>query len=92
MTENNNYLLPFDFKIGEEVYDKHTGDFYFVKGMERKRGPTNYVYHIVYVEDIEGNKKTFREWQLATNEPVVEEEVIIEEKPKKKKEKKNGND
>lgn len=88
MSENQDFLLPFDFKVGEEVYDKHTGDFYFVKGMERKRSSMNYMYHLVYVEDLEGNKKTFREWQLASNEEAEEKEEIVEEKPKTKKGKK----
>ncbi len=63
------YKKPCNFKMGEEIRVLGTVDFFIVKGIEAKTASNKYQYHLLYCENDEGVKKTFKEWEVITNEP-----------------------
>lgn len=66
------YYPPPEFRKGEEVYQRTTGDVYFVKSVERLVGCMKYAYNLVHCADLDGTTKSFREWEIGSNEPATE--------------------
>lgn len=66
------YYPPPSFRKGEEVYKRGTTDFYFVKSIERRVGTMKYAYNVVHCESLDGDLKSFKEWELGSNEPPTE--------------------
>lgn len=70
--KESSYYPPPEFRKGEEIFERKSGDFFFVQGIERRVSSMKYAYNLVHCVDLDGNLKSFREWEIGSNEPAAE--------------------